>query len=348
MKTSISILSVTLITSITLLAGLFSCTNTPAPVKIDEEGLPDTIIAVNRLLEASPTDASLYALRAELFLQLKMPERAMYDIDNAIDLQPGEAMHYVTKADIFFARGRATESIKWLERARSVNQNAITPLLKLGEVFLYISDFNRSIQYLDTAAKLDDTRHDPWLIGGYAMLGATDTLAAIRYFNETLKRDQNNYTANLQLAIIYTLKLNPLALEYYQNALEIRPESAEVYYNMGKYFQDIEQYNNAIDAYLEVTRMKNDMGFADNAFYNLGYIHIELGIWDEARDYFGHAIQQNPEYFQAYYAKGYTHEMLGDLLNARGYYDKAIDLNPNYEIAREAMHRLIGKMRETY
>jgi tetratricopeptide (TPR) repeat protein len=322
-----------------------SCRSKTDYTPIDEEGLPDTIIQITRLIEARPTDASLYAIRAGLFLEYRMPERAMYDIERAIDINPNVASFYVTKADIFFSRGRASESIIWLKKAREIDPGNVTPPLKLGEVFMFISDFKTSIQYLDTAAKLDDLRSDPWLIGGFVMLYAGDTLAAIRYFNECLKRDQNNFKANLQLAIVYTLKLNALALEYYRNALDINPQSAEVYYNKGKYHQDMGQFNEAMDAYLEVTRMTNDMGFADNAFFNLGYIHVEMGIWDEARDYFGHAIHRNPNYFQAYYAKGYTHEMLGDLLNARGYYDKAIDLNPNYEVAREAMHRLIGKMR---
>lgn len=323
----------------------FSCRNNNGVTPINEEGLPDTIIAVTRLIEARPTDAGLYGIRAELFLQYRMPDRAMLDVDRAIDLNPGEASFYVTKADVFFARGKASESILWLGKAREVNPNDYKPLLKLGEVFLFLSDYKKSLLYLDSAAKLNDAIPDPWLIGGFAMLNANDTLNAIRYFNEVLKRDNVNHKANMQLAIIYTLRQNPLALEYYRNVLEKDPESAEAYYNMGKYYQDVEMYNEAIEAYITVTKLKNDMGFADNAYYNLGYIHIELKVWDVARDYFGYAIQANPSYFQAYYAKGYAHEMLGDLQNAKAYYDKAIDLNPNYEAAREAMHRVIGMLR---
>jgi tetratricopeptide (TPR) repeat protein len=215
----------------------------------------------------------------------------------------------------------------------------------LGEIFLYISDYKSSLLYLDTAAKLDDTRPEPWLIGGFSMLYAQDTINAIRYFNESIKRDKNNYKANLQLAVIYTLKLNPLALEYYQNALDINPESAEAYYNMGVFYHDIGKTNEAIDAYIRVTRLKDDMGFADNAFYNLGYIHIELQVWDMARDYFGSAIQSNPAYYQAYFFKGYAHERLGDPINAKAYYDKAVQMNPDYTDAKEAMQRVIGLLR---
>ncbi len=336
---------IAIIYAISGVLSIISCRNSNQVTPIDEQGLPDTIITVTRMIEDNPTDASLFDLRAKLFLEYRMVERALVDADKAIALNPKKASFYITKADIYFARGKATESINWLKKARETDPNDYTSLLKLGEIFLFISDYKTSILYLDTAAKLDDTKSDPWLIGGFSMLHATDTLNAIRYFNECLKRDKNNLKANIQLAIIYTLKLNPLALEYYRNALEINPESADAYYNMGKYYQDIGKYNEAIDAYLAVTRLKNDMGFADNAFYNLGYIHIELKVYDVARDYFGHAINLNPAYYQAYYAKGYAHEMLGDLQNAKAYYDQAIELNPNYEAAREAMHRLLGKLR---
>lgn len=339
MKNFFTVIAVLIIT-----VTLFSCRNKEV-TNVDETGLPDTIIKISRLIEEDPTDAALYNIRAKLFLDYSMPDKALSDVDKAIQLDPDMPDYLITKADIFFARGKATESIEWLKKARAVAPKDFLSLTKLGEIFLYIADYKSSLLYLDTAARLDDTRPEPWLIGGFSMLYATDTMNAIRYFNECLKRDKNNYKANLQLAVIYTLKLNPLALEYYQNALNINPESAEVYYNMGVYYQDMEKTNEAIDAYIRVTRLKDDMGFGDNAFYNLGYIHIELQVWDAARDYFGQAILANPAYYQAYFFKGYAHERLGDLLNAKSYYDKAIEMKPDYEDAKEAMQRVIGLLR---
>lgn len=324
---------------------LFSCTNNKKATPIKEEGLPDTIIAINRLIDERPRDASLYALRSDLFFDYRMIDRALADIDHAIFLDSRNPSHYVQKADILFSRGRVHESISHLKKARSISQTDIKPLLKLGEIFLFIENYDKSLAYLDSAAKLDDTNPEPWLIGGFTLYNAGDTLKSIRYFNECLIRDKDNYKANIQLAVIYTRMKNPLAFEYYENALRIDPSSAEAYYNMGTLFQDLEMYNEAIDAYITVTRLEKDMGFRDNAFYNLGYIHIELKVYDAARDYFGHAIRENPKYFQAYYAKGYTHEVLGDLQNAKAYYDKAIDLYPGYTAAREAMHRVLGLIR---
>lgn len=332
--------------AVTSLMLMLSCRNKSSEVEaINEQGLPDTIVVVNRLIEASPMDASLYVLRSQLFLEYRMPEHALQDADKAVALNPGDPANHIAMADVLHARGRVHESIQSLKKARAVAPDNVASLLKLGEIHMFISDYKSSLLYLDTAARLDDTNPEPWLIGGFSMGYAGDTLNSIRYFNECLKRDKDNYKANLQLAIIYTRRLNPLALEYYQNALNIKPESAEVYYNMGKFYQDIGRYNEAIDAYIAVTRMRNDMGFRDNAFFNLGYIHVELQVWDEARDYFGHAIHANPQYFQAYYAKGYAHEMLGDLQNAKSYYDKAIDMNPGYEAAREGLNRVLGKIR---
>lgn len=331
--------------TVAIIIATASCRNKDVQPSVNEQGLPDTIIALNRLIDAKPTDASLYAIRSQLYLEHRMPEHALQDAEKAIALNPRNPDNYIIKADILYSRGRVHESIQTLEQARAVSATDIKSLLKLGEIHLFISDYKNSLLYLDTAARLDDTSPEPWVIGGFSMLYAGDTLNAVRYFNESLKRDKDSYKANIQLAIIYTRRLDPLALEYYQNALNIRPQSAEVYYNMGKFHQDVGNFNEAIDAYIAVTRMRDDMGFRDNAFFNLGYIHVELKVWEEARDYFGQAIHANPSYYQAYYAKGYTHEMLGDLQNAKSYYDKAIDLNPDYEAAREALNRVLGKIR---
>ncbi len=319
------------------------CRHKPVPSN-QEEGLPDTIVKLNRLIEASPDNAALYNARAMVYLDIKDPKAALADAEKAIAMDPQEPAYLITRGDVYFSLGKVHETIKSLKQARSLSATDYQSLLKLGEVYFFLKDYKSSLLYLDTAARLDDANPTPWLMSGFALTEAGDTANAIRYFNETLKRDKNNYRANIHLGVIYTHKLNPLAIEYYQNALNINPESAEAYYNLGKFFQDIGKYNEAIDAYLSVTRLKNDMGFRDNAFYGLGYIHIELKVFDAARDYFGQAIQANPNYFQAYYAKGYAHERLGDLMNAKAYYDKALEINPSYQTARDARDDVVRLM----
>lgn len=310
----------------------------------DEAGLPDTIVKINRLIADDPDKASLYNTRASLYLQYNNPRAALADAEKAIALDPKDPAHYVTRGDVYFSLGKVHDAVTSLKQARMVSSTHMPSLLKLGEIYFFLKDYKTSLLYLDTAARLDDTNPDPWLMSGFALAEAGDTSNAIRYFNETLKRDKNNYRANIHLGVIYTHMLNPIAVEYYQNALNIKPESAEAFYNLGKYYQDIGKLNDAIDAYLAVTRLKDDMGFKDNAFYGLGYIHIELKVYDTARDYFGQAIQANPAYYQAYYAKGYAHERLGDLMNAKAYYDKAIEINPGYETAREARDQVVRLM----
>jgi tetratricopeptide (TPR) repeat protein len=341
-KTKLILLLLVLITMASVAPGCRHIMDSATP---GDSTLTDTIVKLNQLIEASPNKSSLYNLRAKQFIVANNQKAAMLDVEKAIAMDPKIPEYHVTKADVFFSIGKVNDAVNCLKHARSLSEEDIQSLLKLGEIYFFLKDYKASLKYLDTAARIDDTRPEPWLMSGFALAEAGDTSNAIRYFNETLKRDKNNYRANIYLAVIYTHKLNPLAVEYYQNALNIKPESAEAYYNLGKYYQDAGNYNEAIDAYLAVTKLKDDMGFRDNAYYGLGYIHIELKVWDTARDYFGLAIQENPGYFQAYYAKGYAHERLGDLMNAKAYYEKALEINPGYGTAREALvsvNRLIN------
>jgi tetratricopeptide (TPR) repeat protein len=122
--------------------------------------------------------------------------------------------------------------------------------------------------------------------------------------------------------------------------LELKPGSAEVYYNMGWYYQQINDFNKAIELYNHLLNMKDGGGLKSNAYYNLGYLHIQMKMWSEARDYFGKAIQINPNYVEAYYAKGFAHEMLGDIMNAKAYYEEALKLRPSYPNAYNALQRV--------
>jgi tetratricopeptide (TPR) repeat protein len=56
--------------------------------------------------------------------------------------------------------------------------------------------------------------------------------------------------------------------------------------------------------------------------------------------YFTKATDCDPGYYQAYNNLGLAYETKGDIENAKKYYGKAIDANPEFQLAKDNLNNL--------
>src|SRR5690606_18619437 len=95
------------------------------------------------------------------------------------------------------------------------------------------------------------------------------------------------------------------ATEYYDNAIRINPESAEILYAQGLMFQRTRQFTKAIECYNKMI----DLDPLDRVpFYNIGCIHFyndKLGLAIEACTM---TISKEENYNQKYYMRGLCNE----------------------------------------
>ena len=109
---------------------------------------------------------------------------------------------------------------------------------------------------------------------------------------------------------------------------------------MGSYFQETEQWNEAIKAYTHL--LQTHPAYAD-AYYNIGFVHIKLGLYDVASNDFSQAISFNPHFHEAYFSRGHCFETLGDIARAESDYRRAIEINQDYKNAKDALYALLKK-----
>ncbi len=98
-----------------------------------------------------------------------------------------------------------------------------------------------------------------------------------------------------------------------------------------------QDWNNALDGYAALHKAHP---FHSSGHYNLGFIHMELGLYDVAANNFSDAIYSNSEFFEAYYSRGNCFETLGNIAQAESDYKRAIEINPEYKYAIEALETL--------
>ena len=117
------------------------------------------------------------------------------------------------------------------------------------------------------------------------------------------------------------------AIDSYKQALKIKPDYANAYYNMGAALKDKGDLDSAIDSYKQAINIKPDYA---EAYNNMGNILKDKGDLDSAIDSYKQAINIKPDYAEAYNNMGNILKDKGDLELAIDSYKQAINIKPDY------------------
>ena len=117
------------------------------------------------------------------------------------------------------------------------------------------------------------------------------------------------------------------AVHAFQQALSIKPDDAQVYYNMGNALKDQEKLEEAIDAYKKALSIKPD--YAD-AYLNIGTTLKDQGNLEEAIEAYKKALSIKPDYAEVHYNIGTAHNDRGKLEDAIEAYKKALSIKPDH------------------
>ena len=144
--------------------------------------------------------------------------------------------------------------------------------------------------------------------------------------------DDKEFLACIYFAIGYAKEIGlenyDNAIEYYNKAIELKPDYVYAYNNRGNAKYSLGKFQDAIEDYNKVIELMPDNEVAYN---NRGNAKDNLGKYQDAIEDYNKAIELMPDY-AAYYNRGHAKDNLGNFQDAIEDYNKAIELNPNYEV----------------
>ena len=141
----------------------------------------------------------------------------------------------------------------------------------------------------------------------------TDALSATDWF-------QKGYKAQID-------KEYDKAISFYLRYIELDPDYAIAYYNLGNAYYDQGNHTKAIESYKKAIELNPDDA---QAYYNLGYAYREQGNNAKAIESYKKAIELDPDYAKPYYNLGNAYYNQGNLTKAIELWEKAIELDPDY------------------
>lgn len=116
----------------------------------------------------------------------------------------------------------------------------------------------------------------------------------------------------------------------FRKAIEINPNYAEAYHNLGLVYHHKAMFDEAIAELKKVIEIDPNL---PEAHYNLGVAYHNKGMLDEAIAEYKKAIEINPNYADAHNTLGLAYYSKGMLDEAVAEYRKAIEINPGHAVA---------------
>lgn len=296
--------------------------------------------AVNAELLKEPNNAELFNKRSKIYMRLKQWDEAIGDALRAIAIDSAKADYYITLADVYFASNKTRYSKDMLESAVKKFPDNTDALLKLGELYFLVKQYENAFTYINKALKIDENIARAYYLKGTIYKELGDTTKAISSMRTAVDQEPGYFNAVFDIGVLYAARLNPMALEYYDNALRLKPNNEDVLYAKAKFFQDAGKINECIILYDQILTLNKNNEYV---LYNLGAVYLEYKKdVNRAVDYFSKAIAVNPKYTEAYYARGFCFQKLKDNNNAKADYNMCLQLQPNYEPAIDGLNS-IGK-----
>lgn len=115
------------------------------------------------------------------------------------------------------------------------------------------------------------------------------------------------------------------AVPLYQRAIQIWPNYADAYCNLGKSLEELGQMDQAIFYYAKALQLDPTMPEALN---NFGSALVRAGRQKEARGVYEEAMRRKPDNYEAMSNMGSTYAQLGEFEEAEKWYRKSIETNP--------------------
>ena len=265
-------------------------------------------------------------------------ESALYDLKEILQLDSLNSMNHNNIAKVYFELSKTKRRdpsfpklVRYhLEKSIKLNNNNAEAYALLGELMLAYYKYNDAIKLFNSSLKIKYNQERVHMLMGFAFkeIGATDN--AIDCFRNSLNINPDFFEAYMQLGQIYHALGDSIALIYYNNALNLNGTDEMVLYNKALFFQEKKDWNNALETYAQ---LHNVNPFHVYGHYNLGFIHMELELYDIATNNFSDAIYSNSEFYEAYYSRGICFETLGNIAQAESDYNRSIEIKPDYSYA---------------
>ena len=189
----------------------------------------------------------------------------------------------------------------------------------LGVLAYSEGDYQSALGHLQRAAALCPDNEQLFLNLGAVYKSVDQHAAALAVYAQYLANNPGSARIHKEMGDLYrsTGNINNAIISY-RKAIDLKHDYIGALLELGGTYQSLKNHKYAIQCYLSVLQADPDCPVSADIYNNLGTIHEELEMFDEAVSSYRKAIQLDPQHVKAY-------TNLGHILKRQEKVDEAID-----------------------
>jgi len=313
-----------------LLLGVFlflGCKNDSVDSNTSEQGIPTTgnptIDNLTKQILDNPDDPTLYAARAGAYYQVQGFDEAIADLAVALRYDSTNIEYHHVLADVYLDYYKSDLAIKTMERAAALAPERIPTLLKLSEFQYILKQNSPSLKTVNQILTINPQESEAYFMMGRNFYDMNDPERAIGSFQKAVAINSDLIEGWIYLGELFDKKDSEMAIQYYNNALEIDSTHIDALTGKAVYYHSRGQLDEAINAYSRIHRMHPQHA---DAYYRSGLASLEMDSVQTAFKQFDLAIKMEPTNVMAYFYRGTVHELRGERAAAKNDYQQALNL----------------------
>ena len=304
------------------------------------DSTPADIRAINEKIEKDRGNADLYVERAKAHFDHKDCDPAINDMKVALNIDSSKADYYVFLSDLYFTQNKTRDTRDMLRKAMKLDTSNAQAMMKYSQLFYLLRKYDTAIFFINRSLHFDRANSVAHFQRGMILKEAGDTAKSISSFQSAVELNPDFFDAYMQLGILFSMKKVPLAVEYFNTALKINPKSVEALYGMGKFLQNVGEFDKSLKAYNGLLAIAPDN---QDAIFNIGAIYFEQKKYDEAIKQFETNLQRDINFHRGYYGRGRCYEAMGEKQKAIEDYKHCLAIKPDYELANTQLEIISKK-----
>lgn len=300
-------------------------------------------LSIDELYKRYPDSVPILIKHGNLMLERYDYEKALQDGAKAYRMQESNIEARFLYANALNNRANrsvsdvmsAQKHFKFVVKKQPKNTRA---LVALATTYAQQGDNEKAFYFINEALRIDKKYRDAYILKGSIYLSMDNRKLAKSSYQTAVEQDPEFFAAYIKLGLIYQEEGDPLCIQYFITATQIRPNNIEAYYNLAYAYQQFDKIPEAQQTYREM--IKKDPTFTPPLF-QLGWIkQFKQNDLDSAIYFYNETLQKEPRYVEAWHNLGLAYETKGEKYQAIQYYRKALKYNPKFSISEDAIKRL--------